>query len=288
MSIQPAHARDLIARAKARSAAGVRATITFAAPAPERRTIRQTPPGIPPERHGPFETRDVVVTDARPRAGTLSLDREGFALIGHETALSDFDDPEEIEAVYYREVERAVEAATGARAVVAFDHNVRIEGGPARPDARGAVRVAHNDYTARSGPQRVRDLLPPDDAALVLAGRYAVVNLWRPIAGPVEQWPLALAEADSVSPEALIETDLVYEDRVGEIYEVAHEPGQRWAYIPDMEADEALLIKGYDSRTDGTARFTPHTGFADPTSPPDAAPRHSIEVRMLVYYGPEA
>jgi len=285
MSIQSADVHDPIARDH--PAAGVRASITFAAPAPGRRTVRQAAPGEPPARQGPFATHDVFVADARPRAGALSLDREGFVLTDFESALREYDDPEAVRAVYYREVENAVEAATGARAVIAFDHNVRVEGGPPRPGARGAVRVAHNDYTARSGPQRVRDVLPPDDAALFLAGRFAVINLWRPIAGPVEQWPLALAEANSVAPSELIETDLVYDDRVGEIYEVAWNAGQRWSYVPAMEADEALLIKGYDSRTDGTARFTPHTGFADPTSPPDAAPRHSVEVRTLVYYGPD-
>jgi hypothetical protein len=38
---------------------------------------------------------------------------------------------------------------------------------------------------------------------------------------------------------------------------------------------------------DGRARFTAHTSFDDPSSPPNAAPRESIEVRALVFWAPE-
>ena len=96
--------------------------------------------------------------------------------------------------------------------------------------------------------------------------------------------PLALADAQSVAAENLVATDLIYSDRVGEIYEVTHSPEQRWVSFPRMTPDEVLLIKGYDSLADGTARFTPHTAFDDPTTPANAAPRESIESRMLVFY----
>ena len=52
-----------------------------------------------------------------------------------------------------------------------------------------------------------------------------------------------------------------------------------------MRRDEALLIKGYDSRHDGRARFTPHTAFQDPHTLPGAPPRESIEVRTLAFFG---
>ena len=57
-------------------------------------------------------------------------------------------------------------------------------------------------------------------------------------------------------------------------------------YFPKMQADEAVLIRCFDSAREGAARFSAHTGFDDPTSPPDAPSRESIEVRTLVFFPP--
>jgi hypothetical protein len=81
-----------------------------------------------------------------------------------------------------------------------------------------------------------------------------------------------------------VATDLKYRDRTGEVYSLAFNPNHRWFYFPRMERDEALLLKCYDSAEDGRARFTAHTGFDDPTSASDSAPRESIEVRTLVFF----
>ncbi len=143
-----------------------------------------------------------------------------------------------------------------------------------------------NDYTVRSGRQRVRDLLDPDDAATFLQHRFAIVNVWRSIGAPVETTPLAIADPQSMAPEHFVATDIVHPNRTGEIYQVANSPNQRWVYLPSMGRDEALLIKCYDSATDGRARFTAHTAFDNPTAPDDAAPRESIEVRTLISYAP--
>ena len=159
--------------------------------------------------------------------------------------------------------------------------NWNDENGPERP-----VHVVHNDYTERSGPQRVRDLLDADDAETFLQHRFAVVNLWRSIGAPVETTPIALAGAQSIAPEDFIATDLIFPDRTGEIYQVAYSPNHRWFYFPQMRRDEALLLKVYDSATDGPARFTAHTAFDDPTAPDNAAPRESIEVRTLISFAP--
>lgn len=79
-------------------------------------------------------------------------------------------------------------------------------------------------------------------------------------------------------------TDLVYPDRVGEVYSVTYNPGHRWFYYPAMQPGEALLIKTYDSLEDGRARFTAHSAFDDPGTAPGAAARRSIEVRALVFF----
>jgi hypothetical protein len=169
-----------------------------------------------------------------------------------------------------------------------FDHTIRrrIPGVADRATGipRQPVPRVHNDYTVKSGPQRVRDLLG-DEADALLQKRFSVINVWRPIRGPVQDSPLAVTDARSVAQHDLVATDLVYADRMGEIYYVKFNPEHRWFYAPAMRSDEVMLIKCYDSVADGRARFVPHSAFIDPTTPLGAAPRESIELRTLVFYG---
>ncbi|HSH41384.1 MAG TPA: CmcJ/NvfI family oxidoreductase, partial [Arenicellales bacterium] len=211
------------------------------------------------------------------------LDREGFSLGRQATSVSAFEDDDEIRAVYYPEMAALLRRVTGAREAVVFDHNVRIDGAKSGQNSRMPVRAVHNDYTERSGPQRVREVMGDVRAKSLLKRRFAIINVWRSIAGPVQASPLGLVDAGSVRPSNLIPTDLVYPDRVGEIYEVSGNAAHRWYYYPLMREDEVLFIKGYDSRRD-VARFTPHTAFDDPGSSVDAPPRQSVEIRALVFY----
>lgn len=236
--------------------------------------------GLRHETNARFVAYPVEITNGRRRQN-LSLDREGFTLTRHDTSVVDFDNDDEVKHTYYDEMEALLKRETGASEVHVFDHNVRRDTGDAAKD-RGAAKPVyrvHNDFTASSGPRRVKELVGTQTDRDV-----AVVNVWRPITGPLQSAPLALADAVSVAPRDLIAADLVYADRTGEIYYGAWSPAHRWVYFPDMEADEALLIKGYDSRTDGRARFTLHTAFDDPTTPVDALPRESIEIRALVFF----
>jgi hypothetical protein len=178
-----------------------------------------------------------------------------------------------------------VKEATGAARVLVFDHNVRCRPMAKRGEngAREPVKFAHNDYTLKSGPQRVRDLLP-EEADELLKQRFAVINVWRPIRGPVMESPLAVCDAQTMEMKDFVPSDLLYRDRTGEVYSIAFNPHHRWYYFPRMRADEALLLKCYDSAADGRARFTAHTAFEDPTSPPQAPARESIEARTLVFW----
>ena len=233
------------------------------------------------------ERHAVDIRDVRPLAGALSLDHEGFELHRHQTAVRDLYDDDAIESIYYPEIEALLRSLTGASRVVIFDATRRSDSGAGakNPDGqRGPATRVHVDYTEKSGPQRVKDLLGETEAARLAASgaRIVQINVWRPIRGPVERSPLALADASSVRPEDLIATDQVFPDRVGEIYHLAHHPSQRWYYAPRMTVDEVLLIKGWDSLDDGRARFTPHGAFDLPDTPKDAPPRESIEVRTFV------
>jgi hypothetical protein len=238
-----------------------------------------------PQRVGQYQEVQVTIEDGRKDAAQFSLEREGFALERQKSAVRDFYDDDEVKRVYYPELEEIVKAHTGASEVLVFDHTIRANADEIRTarKVREPVHIAHNDYTNRSAPQRVRDLLP-DRADELLKHRYAVVQVWRPIVGPVRDMPLAICDAQTIGENDLVETDLVYDNRVGEVLQLTHSPGHRWFYFPEMEASEALVFKCYDSLLDGRARFTAHTAFADPNTPADAPPRQSIEARMLVFF----
>lgn len=248
--------------------------------------LRKKPPEGTPWRNTKGDRRVVPIRDARAIDPAPTLDCQGFELVQHETAVGDLYDSERVRAEYYPEIEQLVAKHTGASRVLAFDHNVRNQAMAERSEAgaQGPVRFVHNDYTLGSGPQRVRDLITPVDLAEELvAGRFSVINVWKPIRGPVEQMPLAFCSAPSMQQDDFIPTDLMYEDRIGEVYSVTFRDEHEWFYYPAMQAHEAMLLKCYDSSAD-VARFTAHTAIDDPTSPDDAAPRESIEVRTLVFY----
>src|SRR5690348_11052644 len=228
------------------------------------------PPGVP-RVSGRFVAQTMPIQNARAAQEEFSLDKQGFELYRHDTAVVDFYDREEVQRVYYPEVERLLKAATGAAKIVIFDHQVRCLPMAQRRErgAREYAKIVHNDYTANSGPRRVRDHLPPAEAEELLRHRFAEINVWRPIRGPVESSPLAVCDARSIAPNDFVPSDLVYPDKVGETYRFKHNPNHRWFYFPFLERNEAILLKCYDSKEDGRARFTAHTSFEDPTSPPE-------------------
>jgi hypothetical protein len=232
---------------------------------------------------GTAELHEVAIANGRDEE--LSLERNGFELVEHRTAVKSFFDADELKAVYYREVEALIRARSGAARAVVFDHTLR-SGSEAEREARlirEPVLSAHNDYTEWSGPQRVRELMG-DEAERLLARRFAIIQVWRAIVEPIAANPLALADARSVAPEDLLVAERRYPNRVGQTYRLKYSPRHRWVYFPRMRRDEALVFKVYDSEKDGRARFTPHTSFDDPTTPAGAPPRQSIEARALAFF----
>lgn len=226
--------------------------------------------------------RLVHIYDGRPLTGSLSLDEEGFLLMRTSSAVSNFYDPAQVRSIYYSEVERLVKKATGAVKVVAFEHDVRCapKARSGANNVREPVKVVHDDYTEKSSPERVR-LYLGEQADRLLRSRYQVINVWRPINGPVKEAPLAICDARSISEEEILPTE---EGVKHEVYLFNFSSRHRWFYFPDMEKDEALLIKCFDSLNDGRARLTAHTAFDDPSTPPETAPRESIEVRTLAFF----
>ena len=237
-------------------------------------------------RHiGPMDPHAMPVEDGRPRAAEFSLDENGFAFVEHKTRVADFFVKDRLEADYYPEVEALIKKISGASRVVAFDYTLR-SGNEAEREAklvREPILSAHNDYTEWSGPQRVRDLLP-DEAGTLLKGRFAIIQVWRAINQPIESNPLAIADARSVAFDDLLIAERRYPNRVGQTYRLRYNEQHRWFYFPRMTRNEALVFKVFDSANDGRARFTAHTAFKDPGTPPTAPPRQSIEARALAFF----
>src|SRR5271170_8114132 len=268
----------------------IRARLTYLAEAtPKPVNYTYDPPAGVPRRSGKYVEQSVLVRNGREMLSKLSLDTNGFVLTEHETAVKDFYDPDEVKSIYYPEVERLLKKVTGSERVVVFDHIVRnpVLAERGEKGARSLAKFVHNDYSMESAPGRVRAHLP-EEAEHLLENRFAEINVWRAIRGPIESSPLALCDARSLGAADIVPTDLVYRERVGETLGFLYNPEHRWYYFPQMQRNEAILLKCYDSRDDGRARFTAHTSFEDPNSPPDAAPRESIEVRALVFWPTES
>ena len=265
----------------------VAAKLTYLAPMAETPfTYTYGPPEGMPRSNAVADVRTVPIRSLRPVANEVSLDDEGFALVRAASRTRDFYDEDELKRVYYPETEALMLELTGARRVLVFDHTVRRRSWETQERAPSERRLpvmrVHNDYTEASGPQRVRDLMG-DEAEELLRHRFAFLNVWRPIRGPLLDQPLALCDATSAAPDDFVRSEQRYEGRTGEIYVMKFSPCHRWLYAPAMSRDEALVFKCYDSARD-TARFVAHTAFDDPTTPADAPPRESIEMRTIAFF----
>src|ERR1700724_1695377 len=264
----------------------VEATLNYIADTGEKIFTQTGAPGdLDVRSGGQQDPRRITIANGRPHAAKLGLEQDGFRFVRHDTKMRDFFDEDEVRRVYYPEMEALVKAESGASRVAVFDHTLRTADDELRETRkmREVVRRVHNDYTEWSGPQRVRTFLP-EEADALLRRRFAVIQVWRPIRRPVESWPLAIADAQTISPENLVVTERRYPDRVGQTYAITYDPAPRWYWFPRMRPDEALVFKTYESQKQGHARWTAHTAFDDPTTPPDAPPRESIEIRTLAFF----
>ncbi len=248
------------------------------------------PPAGVKRSNGTYQTYKLPIYNARSISQNISLDREGFAFTQHNSSVRDFYNEDEIRQVYYPEAEQLLKDVTGATKVVVFDHTLRNlqRYKQGENDIREPVKRVHNDFTAKSGFTRARKELAArgiDDIDALLQQRFSVINIWRAIASPIQESPLTVCDAQSIAFNDLVAGDLVYRDRVGETYAITYNPTHRWFYFPQMQPNEALFIKCFDSAENGVSRFAAHTAFDDPTSLPDVPHRESIELRTLVFYG---
>ncbi|MFT5390960.1 MAG: hypothetical protein ACI8PT_001151 [Gammaproteobacteria bacterium] len=245
--------------------------------------------GSVPKVHFQTEARTVDIRDMRAIAGELSLDVQGFTLHKHASAITAFVDDDEVNARYDAELDAFLKSVTDADRVVVFDRTRRSDstaGAANRDGLRGPANRVHADYTPKSGPARASDVIGAHEVRRIIenGGRIVQVNVWRPMSGPVKRSPLALADASSVADEELVATDQIFPDRVGEIFSVAYGAGQRWYFAPEIDVDEVIIIKGWDSTDDGRSIYAPHGAFQLPNHSDDLPARESIEVRTYLIF----
>jgi hypothetical protein len=237
---------------------------------------------VPPQ----YRQFEMVVRNGRPLRASFELDTHGFVFADHATQVKDFTDEAERARVYDAEVQALIKKHSGASEVLVFDHTIRIgdEEGQKAANARPPVKGVHNDYTEKSAPRRLRDIVGDAEAQRRLRKRWAIIQVWRPIRGPVLVDPLGICDGRSIPQQGFILVQRRYKDRTGEVYHIAHHPAHQWFYFPQMTRNEALVFKVFDSDAAKPSRFTAHSSFDDPTSPPDAPARESIETRTFAFF----
>ena len=217
----------------------------------------------------------VTITDIRGHESSYNIDDNAFqTLKTGPSAEKDFTSDESIKANYFPEVERLLlENIPGAKRIFIFDHTLRRTGGNRPPVLR-----AHIDQNKKAAIGRVQNFFP-SEAEELLRHRVRIINIWRPLNGPVQCSPLAFADSKTVSDEQLVSVEHRYPDRTGETLSVKH-ADEKWYYWSGIENNERILLECYDSEKGGRV---PHTAFVDPRSPVDGKQRESIEVRALVF-----
>lgn len=253
--------------------------------------VSDPPPGMPWES-GNYEAVPIPIADARAGLPASSIHGSGFELWDAPSRVRDFLDEEQVKSVYYQEMAELALAVTGGNRAYVFDHVVRrrekdrrsVTFGRKDVDGRPAVNGRiHNDYTENSGRRRLEmEVTDPDVRASVR--RHVIVNIWRSIAGPVRDTPLAVCDARSIAVGDLVAGELRYPGRVGEIYHARYSDRHQWYYFSQMDRHEALIFKQYDSLISGVARFVPHAAFDLPEIPPGTPLRESVEARCLVTF----
>jgi hypothetical protein len=239
----------------------------------------------------PLAGKPVQVTDMRGRAGSFSLDAQGFTLVDAPTSVRNFYDRAEVARTYVHEAGELLRAVTGCSATAVLNSPV------VRVSARAGERPAgttftgdfvHADYNAPAAELMLRRTLPADEADAKLRQRYSIFNVWRAFSGPPQDVPLALCDARSVGPSdkqdcsitlRLSSGEMMTWENLAYLYSGQH----RWFYCQDMTADQAYVFRGFDSDP-ARAEQVPHSAFVDTTCPPDAPPRASIEIRMFAFY----
>lgn len=236
------------------------------------------------------DPKKVTVHDGWHKYKEFSVDKEGFSVHDFKTKYEgSFEDESKVREEFYPDVVEFVKSFTGAKRVLVFDHTIRTRKNASKKltqetntSQRAPVKLVHCDYTDTGAPVRLRQLLP-DEADDLLTRRVAFLNVWKPL-NVVEENPLAMCEVPSAPNDDFFKLYLRYRDRDGENYVMRHSDNHKWWYFPKMTPEQCIVLKTYDSETDGRARFVGHSAFEDPKSDPNAPYRESVEIRTIAFF----
>jgi hypothetical protein len=222
------------------------------------------------------------------REALTSLADEGFVLVDHQSAVSDFTDREEVAGVHPSEIEALLLRETGADMVVVTGPGVlrfsERSGKAGSLDNSMPARFAHVDITTDTAKEFATRSAPNGKSV----ARYAHFNVWRAFSAPPQDVPLAVCDARSVVATDLIKADAIFDVKDApewsfEAWTVAHNPDHRWYWFPAMNRDEVIVFKTSDSDL-GAPQCVPHVAFDAADIPADAPSRASIEMRAVAYW----
>ena len=231
----------------------------------------------------------VDIEDARSRSPTPNAfdgqDASGFDLLKCRSAVTNFLDQQKIANLYEEELRSLIKTHTEAYRVEFFDHTVRASDPELREakQVREPATLVHNDYTAKSGFVCLNENLG-DEAEALSKTRFQIINVWRPLVDPVENFPLALCDSRSIDDKDTFNAERRAPNHIGEIILATYNPNHRWFYFSNMRPNEVLMFKTFDSIDQGKTNCSIHTAIDLPDAPDDASPRESIESRAFVFY----
>ena len=258
---------------------------------------------------GTYEKHRMEVLDGRNIAEQFSLDEHGFVIARHKSAVRDFFDSREVDAVYPDEVIWIVRQLTGADRVATRGWMVRTSGDRGKRQRKvvgythsGGVQPpaseAHVDFSPEVADRMARQIFAQQFPAEKTYTRFIASSLWRTFSPPPQDWPLALCDGSTVSIDDGTTNTLIIVDAIPDRATMLgdwpaekttikaaifrHNPKHRWWYFSNMQRDEVILLKFHDSDRNSVLRV-PHTAFRD-TSFADASPRESIEFRTFAYF----
>jgi hypothetical protein len=264
--------------------------------APESTVLRRfTAPGISANT-GVYRAYEMPIHNGRSVSDQFTLDRNGFEILGHASAVTDFTDREEVNQIYVGEVADFVRSYTGADQVATLGWTLRRSADPSENASQPQAALVHDDFSVTGARGRAAGAYAahfPDGPGF---RRALITSLWRVFSPPPQDWPLAICDYTSVSPDEGLDNRLYFVDEIpSDLYlempedapgtsgfEFHHNPGHRWWYFPEMDRDEILFFKLNDSDHSRAWRV-PHSAFHDATARA-TAPRHSIEFRTIAYF----
>lgn len=240
----------------------------------------------------------IEIRDSRSSKGDFTLDANGFAYFDDSVSPDVVqhlrgEDKEAVKQSYYQHVEEFVKKITGAPRVIIFDHTLRkrrLELSKTQNDdgKEQPATMVHCDQSEEGALRRLKMNIGEDeDIDKLLEGRVQLINVWRPLNGPVQDWPLATMDYQTVNTSDMHTCDLLRGDaeKRGQTVTFTHDPAQKWYYLDQQRTDEVTVIKIWDNSKDpGISKFCAHSAFNNPNTPPDVEPRESVEVRCIVIH----